>query len=81
MAYPVRFFSTLPDTAANALRVNLGAVPQQKVIADKAFNRASYTNAVLGCAASPAVILPRRPLPRTAAAPGVASSSAEETNA
>lgn len=44
-----RFYSTLPDSFANALRVNLGAVPQQKVIADRAFNRANYTNAVLGC--------------------------------
>lgn len=47
--YTSRFYSTLPDSFANALRVNLGVVPQQRVIADRAFNRASQTNAVLGC--------------------------------
>lgn len=46
--YQARFYSTLPDSFANTLRVNLGVMPQQKVIADRAYNRLAYTNAVLG---------------------------------
>ena len=36
------------DTWTNNLRVTLGAVPEQRVIADRAFNLRSLTNAVLG---------------------------------
>lgn len=37
-AYRARFFSTLPDTLANSLKVNLGLPPSDAVIPDRAYN-------------------------------------------
>lgn len=48
VAYPVRYYSTLPDTLENNISVNLGFLPQSRVIADRAFNTRALTNAVLG---------------------------------
>ena len=48
VAYPVRYYSTLPDTFENNISVNLGFLPQSRVIADRAFNTRALTNAVLG---------------------------------
>ena len=48
VAFKARFFQTLPDTAANALRVTLGSVPESAVVADRAFNIKSLTEATLG---------------------------------
>lgn len=44
-----RWFSTLPDTLDNNLRVNLGlGMPHDAIIADRAFNTRAFTNALLG---------------------------------
>ncbi len=43
-----RFYSTLPDTGANSLRVALGAMPQSAIIADRGYNIKSLTEATLG---------------------------------
>lgn len=44
-----RFYSTLPDTLDNRLRVNLGlGMPRDAIIADRAFNTRESTNAFLG---------------------------------
>ncbi|KAL4421566.1 hypothetical protein ABPG75_010857 [Micractinium tetrahymenae] len=44
-----RFYSTLPDTLDNQLRVNLGlGMPRDAIIADRAFNTRESTNAFLG---------------------------------
>ena len=48
VAFRARFFQTLPDTAANALRVTLGSVPESAVVADRAYNIKSLTEATLG---------------------------------
>ncbi|KAI8464780.1 MAG: hypothetical protein J3K34DRAFT_439122 [Monoraphidium minutum] len=47
-AFKQRFFSTLPDTFANNARVNLGLLPEDAVIADRAFNARASANAYLG---------------------------------
>lgn len=46
--FTVRFYQTLPDSAANKLRVTLGSVPESAVVADRAFNIKSLTEATLG---------------------------------
>jgi hypothetical protein len=38
LEYEARFYSTLPDTWSNKLRVATGQMPQSTVIADRAFN-------------------------------------------
>ena len=44
--YELRFFSTLADTVANQVTVNLGlGVPQPKIIADRAFDAISISRA------------------------------------
>lgn len=48
VSFRCRFYSTLPDTASNALRVTLGGLPQSAVVADRAFNIKSLTDATLG---------------------------------
>jgi hypothetical protein len=51
-----RWYSTLPDTLDNNLRVNLGlGMPRDAIIADRAFNTRAYTNALLGYEAVEAV--------------------------
>jgi hypothetical protein len=42
-----RFYSTLPDSRSNALRVALGSLPESAVVADRAFNVKSLTEATL----------------------------------
>jgi hypothetical protein len=51
VAFRARFYSTLPDTAANNFRVALGALPQDAIMADRAFNCASLANATARAAA------------------------------
>lgn len=51
VAFRARFYSTLPDTAANNFRVALGALPQDAIVADRAFNCASLANATARAAA------------------------------
>jgi len=46
--YRLKFYSTLPDTLANTIRMNLGQVPEDTVVADRAFNLASVANAAAG---------------------------------
>jgi len=49
VSYKLRFYSTLPDTLANTLRVQVaGQVPEDAVISDRAFNVKQSTNAFLG---------------------------------
>ncbi|KAK9812649.1 hypothetical protein WJX72_001250 [[Myrmecia] bisecta] len=48
VTYKQRYFSTLPDTFANNLKVNLGILPNDAVIPDRAFNTKSNTDAFLG---------------------------------
>lgn len=38
MQYEAHFYSTLPDTWANKLRVTVGQLPESAIIADRAFN-------------------------------------------
>lgn len=45
--YELRFFSTLPDTFENQVRFALGVLPEDQVVADRAFNTRSMTNAYL----------------------------------
>jgi hypothetical protein len=48
-ALRLRFYSTLPPTLDNQLRVNLGlAPPRDAIIADRAYNTRQTTNAFLG---------------------------------
>lgn len=48
-AFRQRFYSTLPDTLDNQLRVNLGlGMPRDAIIPDRAFNTRESTNAFLG---------------------------------
>ena len=47
-AFKLRFFSTLPDTFANQLRVAAGALPRDAVVADRAYNARAAANAYLG---------------------------------
>ncbi|GAQ79771.1 hypothetical protein KFL_000380040 [Klebsormidium nitens] len=46
--YEARFYSTLPDTWANKLRVTAGQLPESAIIADRAFNAKSLMEASLG---------------------------------
>ena len=48
--YGMRFYSTLPDTLANTFRMNVGLLPSDAIIADRAFNTAAVADATLGCA-------------------------------
>jgi len=48
--FRARFYSTLPDTASNSFRVALGALPQDAIMADRAFNCASLANATAAAA-------------------------------
>lgn len=50
IALPVcRYFSTLPSTFENEMRVNLGlGIPNAATIADRAYNTRQMTNAYLG---------------------------------
>nr|QFB70720.1 chloroplast hypothetical protein 3 [Chlorella ohadii] len=55
-AFRQRFYSTLPPTLDNELRVNLGlGMPQDAIVSDRAFNTRETTNAFLGYAAVEAV--------------------------
>lgn len=47
--YELHFYSTLPDTFDNQLRVQLGfGMPRDEIVQDRAFNTRSTTNAFLG---------------------------------
>lgn len=46
----MRFYSTLPDTFANNFKMNVGLLPSDAIIADRAFNTAAVADATLGCA-------------------------------
>lgn len=49
VTYDLRFFSTLPDTLGNQLRMNLGfGLPEDAIIQDRAFNTRAVSNAYLG---------------------------------
>ena len=48
--FRARFYSTLPDSASNSFRVALGALPQDAIMADRAFNCASLANATAAAA-------------------------------
>ncbi len=46
--YGMRFYSTLPDTFANSFKMNVGMLPSDAIIADRAFNTAAVADATLG---------------------------------
>ncbi len=50
VTFAARFYSTLPDTRENGLRVALGLLPRDAIIADRAFNTESLTNASIAAA-------------------------------
>lgn len=45
-----RFYSTLPDTFANQFKMNVGQMPEDATVADRAFNITQAANAHGGCA-------------------------------
>jgi len=47
-AFRQRYYSTLPDTFSNNARVQLGFMPEDAIIADRAFNAREAANAYLG---------------------------------
>lgn len=47
-SFKLRFYSTLPPTAENTLRVNLGQVPKSEVVPDRVFNTRSVLDAYYG---------------------------------
>ncbi|GBG00009.1 hypothetical protein Rsub_12787 [Raphidocelis subcapitata] len=46
--FRARYYSTLPDTLANRTRVNLGFLPQDAIIPDRAFNARAAGDGYLG---------------------------------
>jgi hypothetical protein len=50
LEYGMRFYSTLPDTFANSFKMNVGMLPNDAIIADRAYNTAAVADATLGCA-------------------------------
>ena len=50
--FGMRFYSTLPDTFANSFKMNVGMLPSDAIIADRAYNTAAVADATLGYAAS-----------------------------
>ncbi len=48
LEYGMRFYSTLPDTFANSFKMNVGMLPSDAIIADRAFNTAAVADATLG---------------------------------
>ena len=57
--YSLRFYSTLPDTFENQVKMNIGLLPSDAVIADRAWNTAAVADATLGCVLVPHAV-PRR---------------------
>jgi hypothetical protein len=53
LAFAARFYSTLPDSRENALRVALGLLPRDAIMADRAFNTRSLTDATLAASVRP----------------------------
>ena len=47
VAFSARFYATLPDSFDNSVRVALGALPRSSIVADRAFNTKSLTEATL----------------------------------
>lgn len=50
VTFTQRFYSTLPDTFQNSFRMNVGQMPEDAIIADRAYNVAQAANAHGGCA-------------------------------
>lgn len=48
VSFQLRFFSTLPDTPQNTLRVTLGEMPKSEVVPDRAYNTRSVLDAYYG---------------------------------
>ncbi len=49
-SFAQRFYSTLPDTLNNTFRMNIGQMPEDATVADRAFNVTQAANAHGGCA-------------------------------
>ncbi|EWM25046.1 hypothetical protein Naga_100049g33 [Nannochloropsis gaditana] len=47
-SFPLRFYSTLPDTGENTLRVTLGEVPKSEIVPDRVYNTRSVLDAFYG---------------------------------
>lgn len=48
LGYSLRFYSTLPDTFENQFKMNVGILPSDAIIADRAWNTAAVADATLG---------------------------------
>lgn len=48
LEYNLRFYSTLPDTFENNFKMNVGILPSDAIIADRAWNTAAVADATLG---------------------------------
>ncbi|KAJ9532740.1 hypothetical protein QJQ45_010830 [Haematococcus lacustris] len=48
LQYTARWFSTLPDTWDNTVRVQLGLLPTDAIVPDRAYNTRELSNATLG---------------------------------
>ncbi len=61
VTYEAHFFSTLPDTFENSVRLGLGlGFPRSAVIPDRAFNERAAINATMGYEAVQAVQYDKR---------------------
>lgn len=47
-SFHLRFYSTLPDTGENTLRVTLGEVPKSEIVPDRVYNTRSVLDAFYG---------------------------------
>lgn len=54
--YSLHFYSTLPDTFENQFKMNVGILPSDAIIADRAWNTAAVADATLGCGAVPLAV-------------------------
>jgi hypothetical protein len=48
VSFLLRFYSTLPPTTENTLRVSLGQLPKSEVVPDRVFNTRSVLDAYYG---------------------------------
>ncbi len=47
-SFPLRFYSTIPDTTENTLRVTLGEVPTSEIVPDRTYNTRAVLDAYYG---------------------------------
>lgn len=47
-SFALRFYSTLPSTTENSLKVSLGQLPKSEIVPDRVFNTRSVLDAYYG---------------------------------